>query len=250
MNAEDGASSRLTSNDRSSISNKKRGVVRQMVCEIEKGVRKLTGKGAKTEKKTKAANPEPFSKIENRGLFSPEKGEQCPASSLPDRRSSASETCSKPCSPGIDLVTPPLYRTPDTKRAASPGKSRFKLSVTVPRVRRTQSERAGLKPQTFKKPGYFRSFRTTESNLSPKLSLPTDCTSTTVMDLKESDDSSAICEFFERRSSSDDVSFMMSSLPVFRAASSPQLLVTSQSARAASSQPNIVTSQPTDQVRT
>jgi len=250
MNLEDSVSSSTSSNDRSCVSPKKRGVVRQMVREIEKGVRKLTGKSTKTEKKAKAAKPESFTKPERSGIFSPEKGKHyaVPATDSRDDNPSGSEASfSKPPTPGIDLVTPTPYRTPDTKRAISPSKERFKLSVTVPRVRRTQSERAVLKPQTFKKPGYFRSFKATESNLVAKQSLPTECTSNTI---EETDGSSVVIDSFRRRSSSGDASSFVMSLPYFRTISSPQLAVSSQAASATSSQQNVIPSQSTDQVRT
>ena len=224
--------SNLTSGDPAFAPSKKRGVVRQMVREIEKGVRRLTGKSPKSEKKTKTVESKP-----------PYSDEVC--SSADNQSADCATRPIKPSAPRIDLVTPPPYRTPLAKEPTSPGKSRFKLAVTVPRVRRTMSERAGLKPQTFKKPGFFRSFRTVDSNLSLKPELQPLCS---LASKEELDDDRTKSESFERASSDDDTSLVMSSFPFRRVASSPQLML-SQSASITFLKQNVFTSESTDQVR-
>ena len=63
-----------------------------------------------------------------------------------------------------DLVSPQPYRSPEKHKAG--GATRTKLSSKA-NIRRSHSERFGLRPSTSKRPGYFRSFRMTYSNFTP-----------------------------------------------------------------------------------
>ena len=219
MMTDDSNASDINTETPSAVPTKKRGVVGQMVREIEKGVRKLTGKRAKVSKlKTSSDMKSPEQNSSNLlksnsevvKVFSNENQSTLVASG-PDRLTSVKDITA--------LVTPAPYRTPDSIRGTTSGLARFKLRVSVPRVRRTQSERAMVKPHTFKNSGYFRSLQTTQSNLS-KSRLPIPVSSATELDS---------CASNRDRSSSASKLCVSPSVNFRRVASSPQLsAITSQ----------------------
>ena len=173
---------------------KKRGV-RQMVREIEKTVRRLRGKAPKSAaKNTKLSQSKamksrfsPSQEFSKYVAFSPEVNpvlptvkatstdvhvrelvdrfdspvRQSPSSVKnipPDLATPCTSTPRLPMEHLTDLVSPQPYRAPSKHK---PG--RTKLSKGS--VRRSQSERVGARSSTAKRPGNFRSFRITQSDL-------------------------------------------------------------------------------------